>query len=176
MRDALIAGVTLDIFNHHCKRVRMANIAQMVNVLQSLVLTDGPDMVKTPTYYVFHMYRHHQGADSLYSYISGQETEGPEEDRIPLLSASASQKEGILTVTLNNLSLREEKEVEIELLHFDAKEAVEAKIVTTSDVRAFNNFREEEKITEKEFKTYTLENGKLKAILPAHSVGLLRIR
>ncbi len=176
MRDALIASATMDIFNHHCKRVRMANIAQMVNVLQSLVLTDGPDMVKTPTFYVFRMYRHHQGATLLHSYITEQETEGPKEDEIPLLSASASKAEGVITLTMSNISLRDDKEAEVDLLHYEAKEVLEAKIVTAEDVRAFNDFRTEEKVTEKEFTGYSQEGGSLKVKLPAHSVILLRIR
>ena len=60
--DALVAGITLNIFNKHCDRVKIACIAQMVNVLQAVILTEGEKMIKTPTYHVFHMYRHHQGA------------------------------------------------------------------------------------------------------------------
>ena len=60
-----MAGVTLNIFNNHCDRVRMAHIAQMVNVLQTMILTDGPRMVLTPTYHVFEMYKPFQDATSL---------------------------------------------------------------------------------------------------------------
>ncbi len=65
LRDALVAGVTLNIFNNHSDRVHMANIAQMVNVLQSMILTDGDKMVLTPTYHVFDMYKVHQDATLL---------------------------------------------------------------------------------------------------------------
>ena len=79
MRDALVAGVTLNIFNRHCDRVKMACIAQMVNVLQSVILTEGPKMIKTPTYYVFHMYKHHQGAELVESFVEGSQPAGVEE-------------------------------------------------------------------------------------------------
>ena len=65
LRDALVAALTLNIFNNHCDRVRMANIAQLVNVLQALILTDGAAMVTTPTYHVFDLYQTHQGGQSL---------------------------------------------------------------------------------------------------------------
>src|SRR5205807_2558198 len=62
MRDAMIAGVTLNIFNNHCDRVRMANLAQMVNVLQAVILTSGEKILLTPTYHVMEMYNVHQDA------------------------------------------------------------------------------------------------------------------
>lgn len=60
MRDALVAGINLNLFNRHSDRVKMANIAQLVNVLHSVILTDGPEMIKTPTYHVFKMYSAHR--------------------------------------------------------------------------------------------------------------------
>jgi alpha-N-arabinofuranosidase len=65
LRDALVAGLTLNIFNAYCDRVHMANIAQTVNVLQAMILTDGPRMLLTPTYHVFEMYKVHQGGTLL---------------------------------------------------------------------------------------------------------------
>ena len=73
MRDALVAGINLNIFNKHCDRVKMANIAQLVNVLQSVILTEGDKMVKTPTYHVFNMYKHHQDNELVDSYIETEE-------------------------------------------------------------------------------------------------------
>ena len=69
MRDALVAGINLNIFNKHCDRVKMANIAQLVNVLQAVILTEGDKMIKTPTYHVFNMYKYHQDGELLDSYI-----------------------------------------------------------------------------------------------------------
>lgn len=76
VRDALIAGITLNIFNKHCDRVKIAALAQMVNVLQAVLLTEGEKMIKTPTYHVMHMYRYHQGAELLESSITGVEKIG----------------------------------------------------------------------------------------------------
>ena len=81
MRDALVAGITLNIFNKHSDRVKMACIAQLINVLQSVMLTDGEKMIKTPTYYVFHMMRHHQGASLLGSELVGSGTVGKDKKR-----------------------------------------------------------------------------------------------
>ena len=166
----------MDIFNKHSKRVKMACIAQMVNVLQSVLLTQGPDMVKTPTYYIFKMYKHHQGATCVDSYITGNEFEGPDEWQIPKVSASASVKDGILTVTVSNLSLTDAEEVTVDLGGDKVNEVLEAKILTAENVRAFNDFGKEEAVTEKEYAGYGLGGGKLSLALPAHSVVMLRIK
>lgn len=103
MRDALVAAVNLNIFNNHCDTVVMAAIAQMVNVLQAMVLTEGPRMLTTPTYHVFSMYRGHQGAKQLESYVQTALTGSGE--NIPQLHVSASQSEdGSLLITVANLS------------------------------------------------------------------------
>lgn len=65
VRDALVAALDLHIFHNHNDRVRMTNIAQMVNVLQAMILTEGPRMVLTPTYHVFEMFKVHQDAELL---------------------------------------------------------------------------------------------------------------
>src|ERR1043165_9222218 len=89
LRDAVVAGLSLNIFNRHSDRVQMANIAQMVNVLQAMVLTDKERMVLTPTYYVFRMYRVHQGATMMPVDLSTPEYKLGDA-AIPALSVSAS--------------------------------------------------------------------------------------
>lgn len=104
MRDALVAALNLNIFNNHCDTVVMANIAQMVNVLQAMVLTDGDKMLLTPTYHVFRMFRDHQGARQLESYAETRLL-GQGEDTVPDLQVSASEgPDGALLVTAVNLS------------------------------------------------------------------------
>ena len=104
MRDALVAAVNLNIFNNHCDTVVMANIAQVVNVLQSVILTEGPRMVLTPTYHVFEMYKGHQDARQLESYVETSLIGETEEDRVPSLHLSASQApDGKLLITAANL-------------------------------------------------------------------------
>lgn len=104
MRDALVAAVHLNIFNNHCDTVCMANIAQMVNVLQAMILTEGDRMLLTPTYHVFSMYRGHQGAQQLESYAQTELIRGKEAE-IPNLHTSASRREdGTVLLTVANLS------------------------------------------------------------------------
>ncbi|MDE5866815.1 MAG: alpha-N-arabinofuranosidase, partial [Lachnospiraceae bacterium] len=114
MRDALTAGVTLNIFNKHCDRVKMACIAQLVNVLQAVILTEGSKMILTPTYHVFHMYRHHQGAELVESFIEGNKTIGVEaEYQVSEVMESVSVgADGVVNVTVNNLSASEAAPIE----------------------------------------------------------------
>jgi alpha-N-arabinofuranosidase len=115
LRDAVIAGLSLNIFNSHADRVRMANIAQMVNVIQALILTDGPRMVVTPTYHVFDMYKVHQGAASIPVDVRAPDyVEG--EVKLPGLSVSASKDSaGKLHLTIVNLDPARASDVRIAL-------------------------------------------------------------
>ena len=104
MRDALVAAINLNIFNNHCDTVVMANIAQVVNVLQAMILTEGDKMLLTPTYHVFAMYKPHQDARQLESYIETKTLE-QEELAVPNLHVSASrQADGKILITVANLS------------------------------------------------------------------------
>ena len=176
MRDALVAGITLNIFNKHCDRVKMACIAQMVNVLQAVILTEGEKMIKTPTYYVFHMYRHHQGTKLLESSLSGINEIGECEWIVPELTESVSKKDDIVTITLNNLSATDKKDLDISFVTGKEYEVVEANIVTSSDMHAHNTFDSPEVVKEITFKNYkTVKNG-LKVTIPACSVVEIRVR
>ena len=105
MRDAVTAAITLNIFNRHADSVTMANIAQTINVLQAMVLTDGEKMLLTPTYHVFDLYKDHQDANLLESYTETREV-GDEESRVPNLHESASvDSEGRIHITVANTSL-----------------------------------------------------------------------
>ena len=177
VRDALVAGVTLNIFNKHCDRVKMANLAQTINVLQSVLLTEGPAMVKTPTYHVFHMYRHHQGAKLLNSVMQGVEQTGVEEWKVPTVTESVSENEdGIITVTLNNLSVDKEEQVEIVLGDSsNSLEIVEASVVA-GQIKDYNSFDEPENVIEQPFTAYKMENNTIVLTMPASSVVALRFR
>ena len=113
MRDALVAAASLHIFNSHADVVHMANIAQLVNVLQAVILTDGAKMLLTPTYHVFNMFKDHQDAELLESH----QLCGTAGEVVPLLSHSATQKEdGAVTLTVCNFSADKEAEVSLSLL------------------------------------------------------------
>ena len=174
MRDALVAAVSLNIFNKHCDRVRMACIAQLVNVLQSVILTEGDRMVLTPTYYVFHMYKHHQGATLLDSVLTGAAQIGGE-NSVPNLQESVSQQtDGTICVTLANLSTTDSADVDI--VFADKKtETVQAAILTGT-MQAHNTFDEPDVVKEEEFEGVKLTQKGLSLTVPACSVVSLRIR
>ena len=176
MRDALVAGVTLNIFNRHCDRVKMACIAQMVNVLQSVILTEGPKMIKTPTYYVFHMYKHHQGAELVESFVEGSQPAGVEEGcQVPSVSESVSvSADGTVNVTVNNLSVSEAVPVEMLLEEMEPSE-IEAAILT-GKMNAYNTFEEPETVREETFTDYKADGRKISFTMPACSVISFRIK
>ncbi len=176
VRDALVAGITLNIFNKHCDRVKMACIAQMVNVLQSVILTDGARMVKTPTWHVFHMFRHHQGAELLESAITGTQEIGMDEWTVPDLTESVSEKDGIITITVNNLSVTEEKELTVQFAADKTYEVVEASILTSGDVHDKNTFDVPDTVKEEAFTGYRAEGKNLVLSLPRGSVVAIRVK
>lgn len=173
VRDALVAGITLDIFNKHSDRVKMACLAQMVNVLQSVILTEGEKMLRTPTYHVFHMYRYHQGAELLESYISGAEETGSDEWKVPALHESVSVKDGVITATINNLSCDKEEELEVDIAGADKYDIIEARILT-DEMHAYNTFENPDKVIEKEYSDYSVDGNLVKLVLPPASVVELR--
>lgn len=176
VRDALIAGITLNIFNKHCDRVKIAALAQMVNVLQAVLLTEGEKMIKTPTYHVMHMYRHHQGAELLESSITGVEKIGTKKWMVPKVTESVSLGEdGIITVTLNNLSADSSEKVEIQLAG-TGYQVTEARVVTNSDMHAYNTFDAPEEVVEAEFTDYTATETGFTVTLPKNSVVALRMK
>ena len=95
---------------------------------------------------------------------------------MPVVSASSSVKDGVVTVTMSNASMTEEVTVDVDTCSEKEYEVIEATIVTASDIRAFNDFREEEKITEKRFEGFAMEDGGLKITLPPHSVVMMRMK
>ena len=168
MRDALVAAVTLNIFNKHSDRVKMACIAQMVNVLQAVILTEGPEMIKTPTWHVFNMYKDHQDAVLVGSCLE-TETIGEEEAyMVPNLSESASiDPEGKLEITMGNLSATASYPIETVITGFAARKA-KAEILT-GDMHDRNTFEKPDTVAGKPFDV-ELQNGKLCFTIPPVSV------
>ena len=136
MRDAIVAALTLNLFNKHADRVRMANIAQTVNVLQAVVLTDGAKMVLTPTYHVFDLYKVHQGATLLHSSVS---CGCDEASGLPLVQESASRAaDGSLSTTLCNPSAA--KAVEMETVVTGCEMELAEALVLAGEIHAHNDF------------------------------------
>jgi len=174
LRDAIIAGINLNIFNNHCDRVIMANIAQTVNVLQAVVLTDNEKMLLTPTYWVYYLYKVHQDATLLpVSINSGiYEMNGK---RIDAISVSASKdKAGKIHITLVNIDPNKAQTVETDLRGFTAKK-VSGKVLTSAKITDHNTFDKPNTVYLKDFNDAKLSGGKLNITLPAKSVVLLEI-
>lgn len=169
MRDALVAALTLNIFNKHCDRVKMANIAQVVNVLQSVILTDGAKMVKTPTYQVFNMYKHHQDGELLDSHIQTEMIGKEEENQIPNLTESVSYgKDGKIHITLTNLSA--DTSYQVEGIFTDATpKSAKAEIIQGA-INAYNDFNNTDVVAIKEFENVKIDSGALSFTIPASSV------
>ncbi len=160
VRDALVAGINLNIFNKHCDRVKMANIAQLVNVLQSVILTDGEKMVLTPTYHVFKMYNCHQDADLVQSHVDTKEIGLEEANMVPNLTESASvDAEGVLHITMTNLSTTESYEIDGTIV--DSEIASVKATVVGGNYNDYNDFTNGDVVTEKVMDGVTAKGGKV---------------
>ncbi len=173
MRDALVAAINLNIFNEHCDTVVMANIAQMVNVLQAVILTEGPKMLLTPTYHVFEMYKGHQGAKQLESYVETSLI-GDKENTVPNLHISASESaEGVL-VTVANLDDKNSAALDCTLSGLGQASRAEGRVLT-GGCGAFNDFGSEEIVKPAPLPAEMTEDG-FKASLPACSVAAFLVK
>ena len=174
LRDAVVAGATFNIFHAHAGRVKMANIAQLVNVLQALILTEGEKMLLTPTYHVFDMYQVHHDATVLPLDLKTDDyAQGGE--RIPAVSASASRDaQGRVHLSLVNLDPR--AAVAVEGTIEGAKLAsVTGRVLTAPAVDAHNTFEAPNRVQPAAFGGATLRNSALTVQLPPRSVVVLAL-
>ena len=164
MRDALVAGINLNLFNKHCDRVKMANIAQMVNVLQSVILTDGAKMVKTPTWHAFNLYKVHQDGELVDSHLETRYV-GMDKFMVPNLTESVSLgKDGKLYMTLTNLSLDEAESIQAVLTETEVK-SVKGTILT-GGMNAHNTFDAPETVHTAEFTDVTVKGNEIDFTIP----------
>ena len=170
MRDAVMAALSLNIFNRHAKRVKMANLAQAVNVLQALLLTEGEQLIKTPTYHVFDLFKEHQGGDAVYCFT--QNVPACDGRQLPMISASASVKDGTLTLTAANCSLSEEAELHCRICG-SAYTSVSVQLLT-EDAHAYNDFAHPDRVTPAAHSA-ALENGMLTLKLPPCAVAAVTL-
>ncbi|WP_420490838.1 alpha-N-arabinofuranosidase [Neobacillus drentensis] len=176
IRDALVAGLHFNIFHNHADRVQMTNIAQTVNVLQAMILTEGEQMILTPTYHVFDMYKVHQDAELLAvdSSFGTYECKG---ETLPQVTVSASKNaEGKIHVSLCNIDHQNGAELDLDLRGVNAVNTkVSGTIITADTMNAHNTFEKPEVVKPAEFTGVTFENNKLAIKLPAMSVVTLVI-
>lgn len=175
MRDAMIAGVTLNIFHNHADRVRMANLAQAVNVLQAVILTNKEKMILTPTYHVMEMYNVHQDAVMLplqlqsNAYVVGNE-------KLKAVSASASKdKNGVMHISLVNIDAAKTQDVTVNLAGVNSS-SVTGRILTSKKLQDYNSFNNPATITPAVFNGAVLAANKLQVKLPPFSVVVLELK
>lgn len=174
LRDALVAGLTLNIFNRTCDRVKMANIAQTVNVLQAMILTNGEKMITTPTYHVFRMFAVHQDAVFLPLEISSIDYTFDNES-LPAMSASASRStDGLIHISTCNLDPGNTVEVKCELR--GTKPArISGQILTAAEVNAYNTFENPETVKPVAFDEAKLNGAEVILEQPSKSIVMLEI-
>lgn len=175
MRDALLASTTFDIFHKYGDKLGMCNIAQVVNVLQAMILTKGDKMLLTPTYHVFKMYAVHQNAQYIpVEYNSPKYTFGNES--VDAVSATLSKKDGAFHLSASNVDSKKENTITIDLNKIGAKGVVKAEILTSKSFNDYNSFDKPETIKTAAYNGATVKKGILTVKLPAMSVVTLEIK
>ena len=167
MRDAMVAAINLNLFNLNSDRVKMANIAQVVNVLQAIILTEGEKMVKTPTYHVFDMFTGHMEADLVYSNIENKQI--LENEYLPAISQSVSvDAEGKMHITISNASVDEEFDIDCVMPRAEYT-TVSAKVLS-GEFNACNTFENPDLVAPTAYDDVALNGEKLTIKLPKCSV------
>ena len=175
MRDALVASVTFDIFNSHSDRVKIACIAQMVNVLQAVCITDKEKMILTPTYHVFNMYKNHQEALPLITECENIPILSVDSEEIKAISSSISESEdGSINISLTNISLSDDYEVEISINGMNNSD-ISASILS-AEMDDYNTFDNPDNVCIKDYSGYTLINGTITVKLPKTSIVNIMVR
>ena len=175
MRDAMIAGITLNIFNNHADRVRMANLAQTVNVLQAVILTEGEKMILTPTYHVMKMYNVHQDATLLSLNLESENYEFNGQS-LPAVSAAASKDSiGVIHVSLVNIDAHKAQEVTLTLAGA-GKGKVAGTILTADNLQDYNSFEAPETLSPKAFSGIKQRGETITLKLPPYSVVVLEVK
>ena len=175
LRDALLAATTINVFIKHADRVRMAAIAQMVNVLQAMILTDGNKMVKTPTYYVFQLYKPFQDATQLPIEVKSS-WYAKDQWTMPAVSAAAARdKAGMVHVALANLDPEQPATVSAKLVGLSATSA-NGRIITAPAMDMINSFDKPDTVVPQPFTGATVSADGLTVTLPPKSVVMLDLR
>ncbi|MCU4674063.1 alpha-N-arabinofuranosidase [Catenovulum sp. 2E275] len=174
IRDAVIAATNLNIFHRYAERVQMTNIAQMINVLQAMILTDKEKMLLTPTYHTFKMYVPFQDATHIPVQTEQMAYESFEGESYPVVSASAAKAlDGKTYIALVNLSASDEAEVKINLQGEKAKLA-KGQLLTSPKMNTFNSFDNPERVKPVKVE-HKVKSGQLNVKLPAHSVMVIQL-
>jgi alpha-N-arabinofuranosidase len=174
MRDALVAGINLNIFNNHADRVKGANIAQMVNVLQAIIFTEGEKMLLTPTYYVYEMYKVHQDAALIpLSFLSPRYI--LDGNSIPAITASASRnKSGKIHITITNADPHKEIDLGL-ILHGVKSEKITGSVLASGELSACNTFEKPDAVHPVSFDGAKVSRETINVKLPPASIVMLEL-
>ncbi len=176
LRDALVASVNLDLFNKYARRVKMANIAQTVNVLQAMILTKDDEMVKTPSYYAFKMYKVHHDGTLLPTDVETENYEY-ENNSVPAISTSASRSDdGKVYLTISNLNPNKPVDLTCELRGMDKVAFERGEIITAQKINAYNDFGKQEEVSLKSFSEVKVKGNQLTVSLPSKSIVMLELK
>lgn len=175
MRDAMIAGATLNIFNNHSDRVRMANLAQCINVLQAVILTNREKMILTPTYHVMEMYNVHQNATLLPMEIKSNDYV-LDNKKLPAVSASASKDSlGVVHISLVNIDAKKGQNILVNLKGI-RHNSLTGRILTSGKLQDFNSFENPGKIKPAVFNGANFSDNTLNVKLPPFSLVVLEVK
>lgn len=175
MRDAHVAAISLNIFNKHADRVHMANLAQTVNVLQAIILTNDTDMILTPTYHVFDLYKPHKDA-TLLSHHLVTEVVSYGKEKLEALNVSTSKSpDGTVNISIANIHPDKKIDLDVVLRGISAK-TVTAEYVTAPSIDSYNTFEKKEVVKKAAFKDFKLDKDNLKIAVPANSVLMVRVK
>jgi len=174
MRDAMVAGLTLNYLNDRCDRIKMANIAQTINVLQALIFTEGEHMTLTPTYHIYEMYKVHHDATMLpLSFESPKYNLGEQE--LDAISISASKNEaGMVHMSIVNIDPENNFSLSI-APGMKISEEITGRILTSEEMTSFNTFVEPENVLPVEFSKAKVKDGAISLKIPAMSVIVLEV-
>ena len=174
LRDAVIAGLTLNIFQSHAERVHMANIAQMVNVLQSMILTRGNQLVLTPTYHVFDLYQVHQGAALIPTQVqTGDYVSG--EVKLPAINVSASRNgRGAVHLSVVNLDPERDAAVSVNIDGMKVRKA-SGKVIAAAAMDEHNDFDAPARLAPRELRGISVRGATVQMHVPAKSVSVIEL-
>jgi alpha-N-arabinofuranosidase len=172
LRDAMVAAVTLNIFHDHADRVRMSNIAQMVNVLQAMILTDKERMVVTPTYHVYHMYKPFRGATMLPVHVSGSEADAAGDVPLRLSASAARGVDGRVHIALANMDLHAESRISIKVEGATPR-AFTGQVLTAAAMDAHNTFDKPDAVKPAALPSVRAKNGVVQVHVPPKSIIVL---
>jgi len=174
MRDALAAGISLNVFHWHSSRVAMANIAQIVNVLQAMVLTEGPKMLLTPTYHVFEMYKVHQDAKLLPCLLNSAEYKVGDRSTSALHASASRDRTGKIHLSICNLDPNRAHDL---TAHFQGAEIsrFSGRVLTAESMNDHNTFDAPEAVKPRPFSAASVAGGRLQGEFPPKSVTVLEL-